>query len=91
MEPTRLQCWSSSAQRWGWTCVDIRCGPGGITDFLSSPVGSTGRVVGLDMNHEFLERARRHAPRNVEFQLGDATDRTYLPAFSIWFTCAYRE
>jgi ubiquinone/menaquinone biosynthesis C-methylase UbiE len=43
----------------GWTCVDIRCGPGGITDFLSPPVGSTGRVVGLDMDHEFLECARR--------------------------------
>jgi ubiquinone/menaquinone biosynthesis C-methylase UbiE len=43
----------------GWTCVDIRCGPGGITDFLSPPVGSTGRVVGLDMDHELLECARR--------------------------------
>jgi ubiquinone/menaquinone biosynthesis C-methylase UbiE len=36
-------------------------------------------VVGLDMNHEFLERARRRAPRNVEFQLGDAYG-SHLPA-----------
>jgi ubiquinone/menaquinone biosynthesis C-methylase UbiE len=62
----------------GWTCVDIR-GPGGITDFLSPPAESTGRVVGLDMDHEFLERGRRRALRIVGFQPGDAYG-SHLPA-----------
>ena len=56
----------------GWQCLDIGCGPGGITDLLSARVGATGRVVGLDMDPEFLAHARRNAPGNVEFHRGDA-------------------
>jgi SAM-dependent methyltransferase len=56
----------------GWTCLDIGCGPGGITELLSARVGPTGQVIGLDMNADFLEHARRNAPSNVHFQLGDA-------------------
>jgi len=56
----------------GWTCLDLGCGPGGITELLSERVGTSGRVVGLDMNAKFLEHARATAPNNVEFVLGDA-------------------
>jgi SAM-dependent methyltransferase len=56
----------------GWTCLDIGCGPGGITDLLSARVGPAGRVIGLDMDAEFLKHARQSAPDNVEFRLGDA-------------------
>jgi len=56
----------------GWTCLDVGCGPGGITGLLSERVGPAGRVIGFDMNMEFLEHARRNAPSNVEFRLGDA-------------------
>ena len=58
--------------REGQTCLDIGCGPGGITGLLSNRVGPRGRVVGLDMNSAFLEHARTAAPANVEFILGDA-------------------
>jgi SAM-dependent methyltransferase len=56
----------------GWRCLDIGCGPGGITDLLSARVGAEGRVVGLDRNAGFLDHARTHAAANVEFRLGDA-------------------
>ena len=56
----------------GWACVDIGCGPGGITELLSALVGPNGQVIGLDMDAEFLENARGNAPSNVEFRLGDA-------------------
>jgi ubiquinone/menaquinone biosynthesis C-methylase UbiE len=56
----------------GWTCLDIGCGPRGITDLLSYKVGPTGRVVGLDMDAEFLHSARADAPPNAEFLAGDA-------------------
>ena len=48
--------------REGWCCLDIGCGPGGITELLSRRVGSTGRVVGLDMNAGFLKSCTRHGP-----------------------------
>jgi SAM-dependent methyltransferase len=56
----------------GWACLDIGCGPGGITDLLSGRVGPGGRVIGLDKSAEFLAHARRNAPANVEFHQGDA-------------------
>jgi len=60
----------------GWHCLDIGCGPGGITDLLSERAGRAGRVVGLDMDEEFLQHARQNAAAdaltNVEFRRGDA-------------------
>lgn len=56
----------------GWSCLDVGCGPRGITDLLSKRVGAGGRVMGLDMDAHFLEVARAGAPGNVEFRQGDA-------------------
>ena len=56
----------------GWSCLDVGCGPLGVTDLLSKRVGATGRVVGLDMDARFLEVARAGAQENVTFQQGDA-------------------
>lgn len=58
----------------GWRCLDLGCGPGGITDLLSARAGPTGQVVGLDADLVFLEhaRARAHDRMNVEFVAGDA-------------------
>src|SRR5258706_5114519 len=56
----------------GWACLDVGCGPRGITDLLSKRVGASGRVVGLDMDAQFLEVARSDAPTSVEFRQGDA-------------------
>ncbi len=63
----------------GWHCLDIGCGPRGITDLLARRVGNTGRVVGLDMNDGFLDYARRHVP-GVEFMKGDAYAAELGPA-----------
>jgi SAM-dependent methyltransferase len=65
----------------GWSCLDIGCGPRGITDLLSKRVGASGRVVGLDRDAQVLEFARAGAPKNVEFRQGDAY-RSDLPAGS---------
>jgi ubiquinone/menaquinone biosynthesis C-methylase UbiE len=69
----------------GWRCVDLGCGPRGITDLLSTRVGPTGRVVGLDADAVFLDYARHDAYLrgvvNVDFVTGDAF-HTGLPAGS---------
>lgn len=59
----------------GETVLDLGSG-GGIDVFLASrKVGRTGRVIGLDMTSEMIEKARVNAQRarlsNVEFKLGD--------------------
>jgi SAM-dependent methyltransferase len=70
--------------REGWSCLDLGCGPGGITGLLSARVGPGGHVVGLDMDAHFLAHARAGAPGNVEFRQGDAY-RSGLPDGSFDF------
>jgi trans-aconitate methyltransferase len=65
----------------GWNCLDLGCGPGGITGLLSDRVGKTGRIVGFDADAVFLEHARDNAPANVAFIAGNAYD-TGLPSHS---------
>jgi ubiquinone/menaquinone biosynthesis C-methylase UbiE len=56
----------------GWRCLDLGCGPRGITPLLSARVGTSGRVVGLDADASFLDHARRTAPANVDFVQSNA-------------------
>ncbi len=62
----------------GWRCLDLACGPRGITDALSARVGAAGHVTGLDFDPEFVAIARETAPANLDFVVGDAW-RTGLP------------
>ncbi|OKK22914.1 hypothetical protein AMK16_01675 [Streptomyces sp. CB00455] len=60
----------------GGRAVDIGCGPLGILDMLSERVGPGGEVVGLDVQPEMLDLARRlvteRALDNVRLVEGDA-------------------
>jgi arsenite methyltransferase len=63
----------------GETVVDLGSGAG-IDVFLSAnKVGSSGRVIGIDMTEQMLERSRRNAQKggyaNVEFRKGDIEKR----------------
>src|SRR5918993_498171 len=63
----------------GETVVDLGSGAG-IDVFLSAKkVTETGRVIGIDMTDEMLERARRNAKEhgftNVDFRKGDIEQR----------------
>jgi ubiquinone/menaquinone biosynthesis C-methylase UbiE len=69
----------------GWRCIDLGCGPGGITELLSVRVGPAGRVTGLDADAIFLDHARERAGArglaHIEYLQGDAY-RTGLPSAS---------
>ncbi len=59
----------------GETVIDLGSG-GGLDCFLASKkVGAKGKVIGIDMTAEMLERARANAKKggyqNVEFRLGE--------------------
>jgi arsenite methyltransferase len=59
----------------GETVVDLGSG-GGLDCFLASKkVGAKGKVIGIDMTAEMLERARKNCKKggyqNVEFRLGE--------------------
>jgi arsenite methyltransferase len=59
----------------GETVLDLGAGAGFDAFLAAQRVGKTGRVIGVDMTHEMLERARANATKgdyaNVEFRLGE--------------------
>jgi trans-aconitate methyltransferase len=71
----------------GWHCLDVGCGPGGITHLMSERVGASGRVVGLDADPVFIEHAQSHPAANVEFVTGNAYQSKFPAGSSISSTC----
>jgi SAM-dependent methyltransferase len=59
----------------GEVVVDLGSGAGFDCFLASQQVGRTGRVIGVDMTHEMLKKARENAAKigaeNVEFRLGE--------------------
>lgn len=67
--------------REGETVLDLGSGAGMDCFLAARAVGPSGKVIGVDMTPEMIERARENAResghRNVEFRLGEIE---YLPA-----------
>jgi ubiquinone/menaquinone biosynthesis C-methylase UbiE len=59
----------------GETVLDLGSGAGFDAFLAARAVGDTGRVIGVDMTHEMLAKARGNAAKvgytNVEFRLGE--------------------
>jgi len=65
-----------AALRPGETVIDLGSGAGFDCFLAAGQVGPTGHVIGVDMTHEMLAKARENASRasvfrNVEFRLGE--------------------
>jgi SAM-dependent methyltransferase len=64
-----------AAIRPGETVLDLGSGAGFDCFLAAKQVGPAGRVIGVDMTHEMLKKARENAARigaiNVEFRLGE--------------------
>lgn len=62
----------------GDTVVDLGSGAGNDCFVAREEVGEMGRVIGIDMTEQMVEKARRNAEKvgtcNVEFVLGDIED-----------------
>src|ERR1700680_303831 len=63
-----------AALRPGEVVIDLGSGAGFDCFLAAQQVGPTGRVIGVDMTHEMLKKARENATKvaaaNVEFRLG---------------------
>src|SRR5438874_2019835 len=63
-----------AAMRPGEVVVDLGSGAGFDCFLAAQQVGPSGRVIGVDMTHEMLKKARENAVKidaaNVEFRLG---------------------
>jgi ubiquinone/menaquinone biosynthesis C-methylase UbiE len=80
-----------------WTVLDVGCGTGASALPAAELVGPTGKVLGVDLAENLLNRARAKAEQrnlhNVEFRLGDMTALGFpdghfdavISVFSIFF------
>ena len=59
----------------GETVLDLGSGAGFDSFLAANRVGETGKVIGVDMTEQMIEKARvnnaKYSYRNVEFRLGD--------------------
>lgn len=64
-----------AAMQAGEVVLDLGSGAGFDCFLAAQQVGPTGRVIGVDMTHEMLKKARENAAKigagNVEFRLGE--------------------
>ena len=71
--------------REGMRVLDVGCGTGEVSLAAARVVGSSGRVLGVDMDPGVLERARENAAassvRNVSFEQGTLPDLEVPEAF----------
>ena len=78
----------------GWHCLDLGCGAMGILGPLSRRVGTSGKVVGLDIDPKLIEAARvlgeDEGWNNVELQEGDALQTHLAPSHSPRSQTAHR-
>lgn len=76
----------------GETVVDLCCGTGKQVLTMAPLVGSTGRVIGLDLQQELLDEGRRQAKElpQVSFQQHDANHPLPLESGTVdLLTCCY--
>lgn len=64
-DPMTTQCLETINVEQGWNCLEVGAGGGSIVEWLAQRVGSTGKVVGTDLQTKFLEAIE--AP-NVEIR-----------------------
>lgn len=82
-DPMTIQCLESIGVDEGWQCLEIGAGGGSIVEWMSKRVGSTGKVVGTDLQTKFLEGI--DAP-NVEVrQHNILTDNLEQDSFDLVF------
>lgn len=66
---------TTAGMKTGDTVLDLGSGAGNDAFIARSIVGETGKVIGVDMTAEMIERARQNAEKfsftNVEFRQGD--------------------
>lgn len=70
----------------GETVIDLGSGPGLDCFLAANRVGKTGKVIGVDMTPEMIEKARENATKgnydNVEFRLGEIENLPVTDNFS---------
>jgi SAM-dependent methyltransferase len=87
MQPSTRSLLERAGVGAGMACLDVGCGGGDVTFELARLVGTSGRVVGMDMDASKIELARREAAdlelAGVEFRLVEVGESAGAPEFDV--------
>ncbi len=87
MQPSTIALLHRAGIRPGMSCLEIGCGGGDLAFDMARAVGSSGRVVGTDIDQKKIEiatsEAREQHLTNVEFRFADITQSDPENAFDL--------
>jgi SAM-dependent methyltransferase len=88
LEPVALAAIDRARVESGERIVDIGCGCGATTLMLAERVGSGGHVLGIDVSHSMLARAkaRTSSALPVEWALADAANYPFDATYDLLFS-----
>jgi len=68
-QPYVLEGWQKAGINVGSSVLDVGCGPGYATQDLLNIVGTSGKVVGVERSHQFIENCQKKfsAHNNADF------------------------
>lgn len=67
--------------RKGMTCCDVGCGPGEVTRMMGDMVGKSGKVVGFDINENYIKYCKASTKqKNVSYVCDNIITSKNLPA-----------
>lgn len=87
--PSSLQALKNARIRRGMNCLDVGCGSGSVTRVMAEIVGGSGRVMGIDLDENYLDYCNSvKKSDNVKFVKDDISKTTLLDeqAFDIVFS-----
>jgi len=93
-QPYVLQGWQTSGLSVGASVLDVGCGPGYATADLLNIVGKTGKVVGVERSHQFIENCKHKFAENenatfyeLDLMEEDIPENNFDFAWCRWVAC----
>ncbi len=87
-EPMATDALKKAGIKNGSVCADIGCGPGYVTKVIGKLVGEKGRVIGMDINENYVKYCKSNIKnKNTSFIYHDITKHNHL--FSEKFDLTY--
>lgn len=86
-EPFVIDALNKAGIKKGMKCLDVGCGSGDVTRLLSTMVGKSGSVIGIDVQKKYLDYCNKVTKqKNVKFVHDNIIDSKLTGTFDVVFS-----